>query len=180
MKLVVISYPDLSREAAQWINEVRAHHDSHASLVAPHVTLVFPWETIDIEQVTAHVADVARQWTPIHICFDTVVRYADRLSPLSYAFLTASTDAQPLISLHDQLYTGCLEDERMTDIPYLPHIRLGDFSEPARCQRLVAEMRSHPIHIMADIKTLEVAAVEQSCVRTIERIALQSAAPSAT
>lgn len=77
--------------------------------------------------------------------------------------------------LHDQLYSGLLAAELRQDIPYLPHITIGDHAEPRMLAALDATINARPIAIAGRITHLDVLAIDAHRIATYARIPLQAA-----
>jgi 2'-5' RNA ligase len=107
------------------IRSFRAAYDPTANVVQPHITLVFPVPvSFGRDRLAAH----ARHVMSSHHAFDI------RLMGLQKAwdhwlFLLVQEGREELISIHDELYTGMLEEFLWTEHPFVPHVSLGLFAE---------------------------------------------------
>ena len=122
--------PPLPRYAVAWfpsfegverIEAFRARHDSVASDIAAHLTLVFPFPTAHTRlQVETHVNRVVSRWPRIPVAFRRVRMHANE-----FLFLMASRGAASITALHDKLYTRSFAPHLRRDLPYEPHITLA-------------------------------------------------------
>lgn len=122
MKYAVIHRPDINTDN---IERISKKYDPTYGLVGPHVTLVFPFSTEDVEEagLVEELRAVANETEPFKVCFaDT------ELSWDQWLFLTPTTGRDDFTSLHDRLYE--LPELRLylrKDILFVPHIVLGQF-----------------------------------------------------
>lgn len=138
------SRPPLPRYAVAWfpafegierIEAFRARHDPAASLIATHLSLVFPFPTAHSQlQVETHVRRIAAQWPPIPVSFRRVRMHANE-----FLFLMASRGAASIGALHDRLYTRSLAPHLRRDLPYEPHITVARHADYGRLERAQAE-----------------------------------------
>lgn len=124
MTYALVHYPEINTER---IDLLRMRYDPQAALIAPHVTLIFPLETVDQRSLISHIEDVLLRWKPFPLGLAKLEKSFD-----DCLFLTATQGAQELIGLHNDLYTGILAAHKRADIPYIPHVTLGVFTaQPA-------------------------------------------------
>ena len=77
-----------------------------------------------------------------------------------------------MVKLHDRLYTGPLAAELRLDIPFIPHLTVGNASEAQACKRLADDLNARGVSIHGGIATLGVVRYEGGRVESIERIEL--------
>jgi len=115
----LVWFPRFADSAA--IDAYRDRYDPRANLIAPHLTLVFPFHSnLSTLQIQTHVKRVARIWPLLPVTFQGVQTYLDE-----YLFLRVRHGAPAIMELHHQLYRGILAPFLRTDIPYVPHITVG-------------------------------------------------------
>ena len=134
------SRPPLPRFAVAWfprfdgidrIEAFRRKHDPAATLIAAHLSLVFPFPTAHTRlQVETHVQRVVAKWPPIPVTFRRVRMHANE-----FLFLMASRGGASVTALHDRLYTRSFAPHLRRDLSYEPHITLA---RHAQFQRLEA------------------------------------------
>ena len=117
-----------------WVEQARRRFDPLASMVPPHVTLVFPFSS-DVD-VSAHLASVLADVAAFDVTLDGVTGAEG-----SYVFYGVKRGNDRLIELHDRLYgdvlTGFLDGER----PYLPHVTVGRIGDPVAWRAALAALR---------------------------------------
>jgi 2'-5' RNA ligase len=127
------SRPPLPRFAVAWfpalegierIEAFRRKHDPAASLIAAHLSLVFPFPTAHSRlQVETHVQRVVSRWPPVPVTFRRVRMHANE-----FLFLMASRGAASVSALHDKLYTRSFAPHLRRDLPYEPHITIARYA----------------------------------------------------
>ena len=116
----VVHYPHL---ACPGLNELRRRYDPFAELIAEHLTLVFP-VPVDRDAIWAHVQDIGSRIQPFDIRICGLDRTWDH-----WMYLVVEDGSEEIIALHDQLYSGPLEEYLRTDLPFEPHVGLGFFGK---------------------------------------------------
>ncbi len=173
MPLAVIAYPDLSEEDLAWIQQFRSQHDHlYYGRVDPHFTFVFPTDVVAEAPLIDHVTEVAGQ----QHAFDFVLRRAavmeDMSSVYHYVFLVPDEGHRDIVELHDALYTGLLASELRTDIPYLPHITVGNYEDEGESRRQADQLGAMGLAIPGRIRALEVVTLRDEKVWTVGRVPL--------
>jgi hypothetical protein len=77
-----------------------------------------------------------------------------------------------IVKLHDRFYTGLLAPELRLDIPFIPHITVGNLTDSLRCIALVDELNAQDFEISGTITALDVIKESNGNITTIERIKL--------
>ncbi|HML68430.1 MAG TPA: 2'-5' RNA ligase family protein [Clostridia bacterium] len=104
MKRAIVLYPifnDLEK-----IQSIRERFDPLAKYIAPHITLVFPFESdLSTADLDAHM----------RCALDDVKKFDVQLQGITgdyrdgYLFLNVKKGNDEIINLHDRLYSGVLE-----------------------------------------------------------------------
>ena len=92
----------------------RAYEPARAAIVPAHVTLVFGARAISQDELTAHVAEVARRTAPFRVSFSAAEIHEDSISGYKL-FLLTDDGTHTLSTLHQALYVGGLRSELGTD-----------------------------------------------------------------
>src|SRR5450631_1243993 len=101
-KRAVVIFPAFAQ--IELIEQLRHAYDPLASVLRPHITLVFPFEsTISTEQLALHMSRAAQMLRPFTLHMRGITGYATE-----YLFLNVKYGNDQLIALHDQLYTDLL------------------------------------------------------------------------
>lgn len=103
------------------INALRAKYDPLSTLIPPHVTLVFPFESmITADELQAHLKESIAGLKPFNIVMRGVTG-ADE----EYLFLNVKVGNDEIIQLHDKLYTRILRQHLNRSLTYIPHLTVG-------------------------------------------------------
>jgi 2'-5' RNA ligase len=156
MALLVLGYPSLDSADYRWVQAFRADHDPQFRIVAPHFTLVFPLDDSLEDELTAHVRLHAKSSPKLSFTLRCATLMPDAGSESAHIFLTPDEGFSALVKLHNQLYTGVLAPHLRLDMPFVPHITVGQKDDRQAAQRLVAELNTQNFAIQGSIARLTV------------------------
>lgn len=118
------------------IQEIRTKYDPLAQNIAPHISLVFPFASeMSNEELFQKVTAKLTGIKSFPVTFDHLGSDDN-----GYIWLEAHHGKDRLIKLHDLLYSDeSLEPFLRSDIPYVPHITLGQVPAVQQAE-LLAEL----------------------------------------
>ena len=103
------------------IQELRNKYDPLANLIAPHITIAFPFsDNISNEELIKKLTNLLKNFRPFTIVFKGIF-----LSEDNYIFLNCMKGDQEIIELHNEIYKQILTSHLKKSIKYIPHITLG-------------------------------------------------------
>jgi len=164
---LVVAYPIFSSTTDyEWIQHYRSRHDTHHTLIQPHFTIIFPIPAHDISQ-SEFIQQVKQQLdtyktmqqyhhkhhqhqhkqhsssSVIDVHINVATLNFDSISKTHYhEFLVPDQGYSQLVKLHDTLYNlPLLITHRRYDLPYIPHITIGQCSIQAHDNVLNAKKR---------------------------------------
>ena len=106
------------------IQELRNKCDPLANLIAPHITIAFPFsDNISNEELIKKLTNLLKNFRPFTIVFKGI-----SLSEDNYIFLNCMKGYQEIIELHNEIYKQILTSHLKKSIKYIPHITLGKAS----------------------------------------------------
>ena len=116
------------------IASFRRAYDPTADVLGPHITLVFPVPTSEVnrEAFREHVRTVASRTPSFDIRLNALEKAWDH-----WLFLVVTEGRDQVIALHDELYSGLLRPFLWTEQPFVPHVGLGLFVESGEDQDLL-------------------------------------------
>jgi 2'-5' RNA ligase len=122
MQYAMVIFPEIDRAM---VDALRRKYDPNFDLIAPHITLVFPFP-IEVDEVRLghHINNILRDRRPFKIILSGLKKSDDH-----YLFLLIEDGDQELIELHNRLYTGILTPYLITGMEYIPHLTLGCFTQ---------------------------------------------------
>jgi 2'-5' RNA ligase len=172
-ELYTIARPTLSAEDLQRIESVRKQHDAQFhSIVAAHFTLVFGCDSLSPGDYASHVQKIASQFSPIDFICRYVMLSNDDPNDTAYAFLVPDNGFAAISRLHDALYTGPLRSKLRLDLPYIPHITLGRFSDRSEAKSLCDTLNAEPLHVSGELLSLEMGVIENGKFSTLSTFPL--------
>ena len=120
MKRAIVLFPKFQNIDA--IQSIRERFDPLAKYIAPHITIVFPFESaLSTAELDAHMrralAGVKR--------FEVRVQGITGDYREGYLFLNVKNGNDAIIALHDLLYRDALEPFLFRRVTYCPHITVG-------------------------------------------------------
>jgi 2'-5' RNA ligase len=147
-KRVVVSFPKIDN-LGEWaqVLAVRDQYDPLASAIAPHLTLVFPFEdSLSDSALHAHVARMVSDIPCFAVMLGEITAHENE-----YLFLNVKRGNDQLIHLHDALYSGVLASHLARSLTFVPHITVGRLS-PGHLPTALESTRAFtsPIHARVD------------------------------
>lgn len=170
MSLLVLAYPEFSRENLSWIQRIRKIYDQNYDLAGPHVTLVFETDDVSEDNFISHVEQViSGNNKNIEILLRSATMSYGHITKSWFAFLVPSVGNGALNRLHHKLYTGILADERQWKIPFIPHVTVGHFDDLEPCKELVDRLNEERFNIPGTISKIDIVRYEEDII-TIKKI----------
>lgn len=103
------------------IQTIRNKFDPLANLVAPHITLAFPFlDDMSNEELIENLNNLLVDYQPFKITFSGI-----SLSDDGYIFLNCINGFEDIVCLHDEIYQKILPTHFKCSAKYIPHITLG-------------------------------------------------------
>jgi len=173
MSLLVLAYPQLEEKDYGWIQTFRSKHDEkYFTVVEPHFTLVFPVFDVNEKEFIAHVQRVSKKFKEFYFVLRCAQIVKDSFSDYTDVFLIPEEGYRLFVKLHDALYTGILENDLRLDIPFIPHLGVGDSINAKYCKVLADEINMGNLEIVGAISKLEIVSYEENKVQTLKEIYL--------
>jgi 2'-5' RNA ligase len=123
MKRAIHIFPALAELAD--IEAIRTSYDPLAGKIAPHVTLVFPFDiAVSVDDLAAHVRRTAGMTEP----FEMTLGRAESKDN-GYVWFPVVKGRMQVLCLHDRLYSGVLGEFRSAAHVYEPHMTVAQGSE---------------------------------------------------
>ena len=165
MKRAIVLFPKFENIDA--IQAVRERFDPLASFIAPHITLVFPFES---ELSTQEIGDHVRR------AIEGVKRFPVQLSSVTgdfrdgYLFLNVKRGNDSIIDLHDRLYSGALEPFLFRKVTYCPHMTVGRIEAQAEFDQALETLGDFTTRFEAQIDRVYVENIDSHERSTIELV----------
>ncbi|WP_432666870.1 2'-5' RNA ligase family protein [Wukongibacter baidiensis] len=111
-------------ENTEKIKELREKYDPVVDKVAPHITLVFPFESdIKADKIREHIEKNIKGIDHFEIKLQGITGESD-----NYLFLNVIKGKDELSELHNRLYTDILEEFKpdfLKSVKFKPHLTVG-------------------------------------------------------
>lgn len=165
MKRAIVLFPKFSN--SETIQAVRERFDPLANYIAPHITLVFPFESaFSTEKLKAHLRHTLAGMKQFTVNLNGVTGdFRD-----GYLFLNVKQGNDSIIDLHDRLYSGELEPFLLRKVTYCPHITVGRVEESSAFDRAIVELAGFQERFEAEIDKVYVENIDSGDRSTIELI----------
>ena len=165
MKRAIVLFPKFNSIDA--IQAVRERFDPLAGYIAPHITLVFPFESaLSTEELREHMSHALKG----------VKRFSVQLCGITgdfregYLFLNVKRGNDPIIDLHDRLYQGALEPFLFRKVTYCPHITVGRLEQLTEFDQALEALAGFSEQFEAEIDRVSVENIDSGERSTIELV----------
>ncbi len=103
------------------IDDIRNRYDRLAYLVAPHLTLAFPFQdSMSDTDLIKKLSSLLRNYSSFVAIFKGI-----SLSNDNYIFLNCIKGNREISRLHDDIYQKIIPNHLKKSVKYIPHITLG-------------------------------------------------------
>jgi len=164
-KRVIVVFPRIEvADRLEQLHFARSRFDPLASVVAPHLTLVFPFrDVLDDDALADHVTGAVSGQRPFPIVLAGVTAHEDQ-----YLFLNVKRGNDELIALHDALYAGPLARHLSRRHTFVPHLTVGRVPRE-RLDAALDEMASLEAPLSAIVDALSIYRVDPDGTRPLLR-----------
>lgn len=166
MQRTIMIFPKFENMAV--IDEIREKYDPLSSLVAPHITLVFTFESdLSVDQLESHLRRVLEHTKKFDLTMNRIVPIDNELG--KYLFLLIDKGEQHIKDISRNLYSGLLKPYKadwLNDTTYLPHMTLGTFSSKDALEEAYEETKKLDIvfETLVDQIAVEIIAEDESSI----------------
>jgi 2'-5' RNA ligase len=138
------------------IDQLRRRFDPLASRIAPHISLVFPFESdLSVDRLRAHMQQVMEGMAPFPVQLRGITGHDGE-----YLFLNVVRGNNRLIDLHDRLYSGPLAAYLMPEYPYHPHVTVGRLADRAEFSQGLAIAREVRVTFQTVVREIATVRIE--------------------
>lgn len=162
IKRAIVVFPLFSQ--IELIQQLRQAYDPLATVLRPHLTLVFPFESaLSTEQLSLHLSSVAQMFHPFQLSMRGITGHTKE-----YLFLNVKHGNDELIALHDQLYAGILAPYLVLQETYLPHLTVGRISNETTFAKALIQAQSVTASFETEVHEIVVYRLEQENSGSVE------------
>ena len=152
----IIIFPNFSN--IQLIEEIRKKHDPLYKYIAPHLTLVFPFQSVlSKEELIEHLENQLRELCPFELIARGITGASD-----GYVFLDIKVGNDSVIELHDKLYSGLLKPFHNRYIPYTPHITIAKLKDEVTQREVVEKLIDFDVEFRAIINKITIERIDET------------------
>lgn len=162
-KRVIVAFPRPGApDPSAWIDALRGRFDPLAAVVAPHLTLVFPFDDpLGDRALAEHVERAIAALSAFPIVLRGVTAHEGE-----YLFLNVKRGNDELIRLHDALYTGALARHLDRTHTFVPHLTIGRVP-PGRLAAALGETADATDSILAIVDAVSTYRIESDGSRPV-------------
>lgn len=163
MKRAIVLYPNFTNISI--INGIRDKYDPLSSYIAPHITIVFPFDSdIHLEDLKLHLNNAMKGLKKFPVVLNEITGdFRD-----GYLFLNVKKGNDNIIELHDRLYTGILSPYLIKKMTYGPHLTVGVLSEQIDFDNAIDQLSNNHEKFAAIIDRLYVINIDNTASCKIE------------
>lgn len=161
----LVAFPQI--EQIEIIQRLRERYDPLAASIAPHLTLIFPFESaLTTNELAEHVSKAVAGFEPFSVRLQGITGQEGE-----YLFLNVKRGTDQLIELHDRLYSGLLASFLRPELTYRPHLTVGRLPDTASFRAALDEATQVILAFEATVEAVTLYRIEPGLTRPIEHVA---------
>ena len=135
MKRAIVLFPKFNNVYV--IQSIREKFDPLANYIAPHITIVFPFESdLSTNDLRTHMRGALKGIQKFDVQLkDYTGDFRD-----GYLFLNVKKGNDAIIELHDRLYSGILESFLFRKATFCPHVTAGRVQQQIDFEKALDEL----------------------------------------
>ena len=135
-KRAIILFPQFGSNT-DLIQDIRERYDPLASKIAPHITLVFPFDSeISSKVLYRHIKSSLQGFEAFSLSMQGISHEAE-----NYLFLNLIKGRENIIKIHDLLYSGLLARFLSKKHIYRPHLTVGHLPDSDAAKIAMKELK---------------------------------------
>lgn len=139
------------------IQGIREKYDPLANYIAPHITLVFPFESEQsTDELQEHLVHSLKGLQRFRILLSGVTGDFRE----GYLFLNVKRGNDDIIDLHDRLYSGVLEPFLLRKATFCPHITVGRLEQQTEFDQALNELADFSESFEAEIDRVYIESID--------------------
>lgn len=174
MSLLVLAFPKLNSIDFEWIQSHRAIHDQYLfQVVDPHFTIVFPIEGKPEPEFLKAVENCSGVFKKIEFEINKAIMHEDPMTGKFLEFLVPEKGNPEIVKLHDMFYAGGFKNYLRADLPFIPHITIGNYENFDECSHSVNQVNALNLQIPGSIDELKIVSFEKNKIIPVKTIRLE-------
>ena len=135
LKRSIVIFPQFGKDT-DLIQNIRHKYDPLVNKIAPHITLVFPFESeISSDALHQHIETQLEELKPFSLSFQGISQEGN------YLFLNLIKGQEQIVRIHDLLYRGILNRFLSSEHQYKPHVTLGHFENRSTAKAAINKLK---------------------------------------
>ena len=134
------------------IEKIRKKYVPNYEKFEPHITLVYPFEFEEQDKLKEHISESLKDFKPFEISLKGLQKSAKGY----YLYLLVNKGKEKIVSLHEKLNGGILDNFRNPDMPeYIAHLSIGVFESEDEREKAIDEISKMNIKFEARINSIQ-------------------------
>lgn len=173
MSLAVIAIPELLPDDIELLHDLRAHNGVQTNgLELPFLIVVDPTDDVDAFPLIEHVRAIAGAVGSFTFSLRCAVPMLDPERGRASVGLVPERGLADLVRVRSMLYEGALREALRLDVPFIPHVSVGEFDDPKRAKRLADRLNDDRPAVLGALRELAVIRVDGHLAETLARFPL--------
>ena len=145
-------------EKDEKIEQVRKKYIPNYEKFEPHITLVYPFEFQDQYKIKEHISESLKDFEPFKISLEGLQKSAKGY----YLYLLVNKGKEKIVSLHEKLNGGILNNFRNPDMPeYIAHLSIGVFENEEQREKAIDEISKMNIKFETKINSIQLLTIDE-------------------
>ncbi|MFW6047027.1 MAG: 2'-5' RNA ligase family protein [Candidatus Woesearchaeota archaeon] len=141
------------------IEQIRKKYVPNYEKFEPHITLVYPFEFKDQDKLKEHISESLTDFKPFEISLEGLQKSAKGY----YLYLLVNKGKEKIVSLHEKLNGGILNNFRNPDMPkYIAHLSIGVFENEEQREKAIDEISKMNIKFESKIKSIQLLTIGEA------------------
>lgn len=145
-------------EKDEKIGRIRKKYVPNYEKFESHITLVYPFEFENQDKLKEHIFESIKDFEPFEISLEGLQKSAKGY----YLYLLVNKGKEKIVSLHEKLNGGILNNFRNSDMPkYIAHLSIGVFETDARRENAINEISKMNVKFETLIKSIQLLTIDE-------------------
>ena len=145
-------------EKNEKIENIRKKYVPNYQKFEPHITLAYPFEFEDQDKLKEHISESLKDFEPFEISLEDLQKSAKGF----YLYLLVNKGKEKIVSLHEKLNGGILDDFRNPDMPeYIAHLSIGVFENEEKREKAIDEISKMNIKFEMKINSIQLLTIDE-------------------
>jgi len=172
MRLLVLSYPKISKKNYEFIQKIRQEFDPHFEFVEPHFTLIFSIYDTNTDIFIKEISNLTNTVSTINFQIKSAIINYNPQNETYYALLVPDQGFSNIIKLHESLYSNFFEKYLDLKWQFIPHITIASSQNQNIIKNICQEFNKKNMIISGKVNNLSITTVENKYMKSVAEIKL--------